>query len=235
MFYLNKKQNIKRIKTLISSLLIAGVLIVVGVRPGVIGQTADDLVQKKAEKQKQLEVIEKKIAQYQTEIKANQKQANTLANQIKTINLEIAETQAQIEATNNKIDAANLEIADVTNKIVIAQRDIAKQKEILKSLIADINDLDQRSPLEIALENDNFQQFIDQLQYDLSIQQQSQDVIGGNEFSPLIQDAEALGIPVKVATDPLTAVVRGTGIVLEDFESYREALLTSDHELVPTQ
>ena len=46
---------------------------------------------------------------------------------------------------------------------------------------------------------------------------------------------EALGIPVKVATDPLTAVVRGTGIVLEDFESYREGLLTSDHELVPTQ
>lgn len=46
---------------------------------------------------------------------------------------------------------------------------------------------------------------------------------------------EALGIPVRVATDPLTAVVRGTGIVLEDFEAYREALLTSDHELVPTQ
>ncbi|MBI4068051.1 rod shape-determining protein [Candidatus Kaiserbacteria bacterium] len=47
--------------------------------------------------------------------------------------------------------------------------------------------------------------------------------------------AEALGIPVKVASDPLTAVARGTGIILEDIDAYQEALLTSDHELVPTQ
>lgn len=47
--------------------------------------------------------------------------------------------------------------------------------------------------------------------------------------------AEALGVPVKVAPDPLTAVVRGTGIVLDDIELYREALLTSDDELAPAQ
>jgi len=47
--------------------------------------------------------------------------------------------------------------------------------------------------------------------------------------------SESLGVPVKVASDPLTAVVRGTGIVLDDIELYREALLTSDDELAPTQ
>jgi rod shape-determining protein MreB and related proteins len=47
--------------------------------------------------------------------------------------------------------------------------------------------------------------------------------------------ADALGIPVKVAPDPLTAVVRGTGVILDDLESYKESLLTTDHELVPTQ
>ena len=47
--------------------------------------------------------------------------------------------------------------------------------------------------------------------------------------------SEALGLPVKVAADPLTAVVRGTGMVLDDIDNYSEALLTSDHELVPTQ
>lgn len=45
----------------------------------------------------------------------------------------------------------------------------------------------------------------------------------------------ALGIPVVVAPDPLTAVVRGTSIVLDDLEAYREALLRSDDELVPTE
>ncbi|MEK7628752.1 MAG: rod shape-determining protein [Patescibacteria group bacterium] len=46
---------------------------------------------------------------------------------------------------------------------------------------------------------------------------------------------EAIGIPVKIAADPLTAVVRGTGMVLEDLDKYKEALLNSDNELVPTE
>jgi len=44
-----------------------------------------------------------------------------------------------------------------------------------------------------------------------------------------------LGVPVVVATDPLTAVVRGTSVVLGDLEIYRETLLRSDDELVPTE
>ena len=45
----------------------------------------------------------------------------------------------------------------------------------------------------------------------------------------------ALGVPVVVAPDPLTAVVRGTGIILADLDAYRETLLRSDDELVPTE
>lgn len=47
--------------------------------------------------------------------------------------------------------------------------------------------------------------------------------------------AEHLGVPVYVADDPLTAVVRGTGMILEDIEGYREALITQSHELSPTE
>ncbi len=47
--------------------------------------------------------------------------------------------------------------------------------------------------------------------------------------------SESLGVPVIVASDPLTAVVRGTGIILDDIALYREALLTSDDEIAPTQ
>jgi len=45
----------------------------------------------------------------------------------------------------------------------------------------------------------------------------------------------AFGVQVIVAPDPLTAVVRGTGIVLDDIESFREALLRSDDELAPSE
>lgn len=45
----------------------------------------------------------------------------------------------------------------------------------------------------------------------------------------------ALGVPVMVAHDPLTAVVRGTAIVLDDMDVYRESLKHADDELIPTE
>ena len=37
-------------------------------------------------------------------------------------------------------------------------------------------------------------------------------------------------MPVRMMEDPLTAVVRGTGIVLEDIESLREVLVDNQYE-----
>ena len=47
--------------------------------------------------------------------------------------------------------------------------------------------------------------------------------------------SESLGVPVRVATDPMTAVVRGTALILEDLDRYRETLLRNEEELVPTE
>jgi rod shape-determining protein MreB len=42
-----------------------------------------------------------------------------------------------------------------------------------------------------------------------------------------------LKIPIYVAEDPLTAVARGAGIILDEFESYKEVLLNTDDTSVP--
>ena len=42
-----------------------------------------------------------------------------------------------------------------------------------------------------------------------------------------------LKIPIYISEDPLTAVARGTGVVLDDFESYQEVLLNTDDSSVP--
>jgi rod shape-determining protein MreB len=42
---------------------------------------------------------------------------------------------------------------------------------------------------------------------------------------------ESLKIPVHIAEDPLTAVVRGTGIILGDLEAYKDALIKNEDEL----
>ncbi len=158
-------------------MLIVVAVFIVSSKPRVAGQTADDLQKQKDAKQLELLGLEKKINDYQSQIKDAQSQTNTLKNQIKLLNLQIVETQAQIEVTNDKIDAANLEIADVTEKIVQSEKNIAKEKRILKQLVSEINDLDQRTPLEIALENDNFSEFLDEIQYVSNVQEQTHEAL----------------------------------------------------------
>ncbi|MDP2651176.1 MAG: rod shape-determining protein, partial [bacterium] len=42
-----------------------------------------------------------------------------------------------------------------------------------------------------------------------------------------------VNIPVHVSDDPLTAVARGTGIILEDIDSFRDLLIENEDELPP--
>ena len=69
------------------------------------------------------------------------------------------------------------------------------------------------------------------------IMQRGAHLVGGGALIRGIADflSHSLGIPVIVDADPLTAVVRGTSVVLTDLDTYRDAIVGSDDELVPTQ
>jgi rod shape-determining protein MreB len=43
--------------------------------------------------------------------------------------------------------------------------------------------------------------------------------------------SQTLKIPVYIAEDPLTAIARGTGIILEDIEKYKDVLIQNEDEL----
>jgi rod shape-determining protein MreB len=45
--------------------------------------------------------------------------------------------------------------------------------------------------------------------------------------------SQYLKIPVRIAEDPLTAVARGAGIILENIDEYREVLIQNEDELPP--
>jgi len=42
--------------------------------------------------------------------------------------------------------------------------------------------------------------------------------------------AEETGLPVEMANDPITAVARGTGILLEDLDLYKDVLWDKELE-----
>lgn len=44
---------------------------------------------------------------------------------------------------------------------------------------------------------------------------------------------EAIKIPVYISEDPLTSVARGTGIILDDFENYKDILISTNNVLPP--
>jgi len=44
---------------------------------------------------------------------------------------------------------------------------------------------------------------------------------------------DVIKIPIHIANDPLTAVARGTGIILEDIEHFKDILIVNDDDLPP--
>jgi rod shape-determining protein MreB len=50
-------------------------------------------------------------------------------------------------------------------------------------------------------------------------------------FADLLR--KELELPIHVAPDPLTCVVRGTGIILEDLEKYKDILIENEQDLPP--
>jgi rod shape-determining protein MreB len=46
---------------------------------------------------------------------------------------------------------------------------------------------------------------------------------------------ECLNIPIHISPDPLTAVARGTGIILEDVDKFKDVLIQTDDDLPPTK
>lgn len=68
------------------------------------------------------------------------------------------------------------------------------------------------------------------------VMQRGMHLLGGGALIkglPEVLETE-VGLKVHVVDDPLTAVVRGTGIMLEDMDRYREVLIVNDDDLSPT-
>jgi rod shape-determining protein MreB and related proteins len=60
-------------------------------------------------------------------------------------------------------------------------------------------------------------------------------LVGGGALIRGLDDLlnEWLKIPIYIAADPLTAVARGAGVILEDLEHYSDLLIENDNELPP--
>ena len=60
-------------------------------------------------------------------------------------------------------------------------------------------------------------------------------LVGGGALLRGIDDllAQTLHVPVYIANDPLTAVARGAGVILEDMEGFKEVLIEHENDAPP--
>ncbi|OGG73023.1 rod shape-determining protein [Candidatus Kaiserbacteria bacterium RIFCSPLOWO2_01_FULL_53_17] len=138
-------------------------------------------------------------------------------------------------------------------EIKIAASSIARSKEAI-SAIARGRDLVTGLPREIVITDEDIRTAIGHSIDDLvesvkevlettppeiiaDVMQRGIYLVGGGALIRGLPEflTAALGVPVVVAPDPMTAVVRGTAVILDDMEKYRETLVKNDEELVPTE
>lgn len=111
-------------------------------------------------------------------------------------------------------------VTGLPREVVITDSDIRNAiSQAVDSIVETVRNVLERTPPEILAD----------------VMQRGIHLSGGGALIPGLQDLlkEILQVPVFIVPDPLRAVVRGTGIVLENLEVYEEILIDNEGELLP--
>lgn len=125
----------------------------------------DDLKQQIKEREAEIKQLEEQAAAYQQDLKETQQKKNTLQNQLATIEARIRKLRADINVTLARISAANLQIEELTLEIYEKTQKIEEHKENIAGIIRTIYKYDEKTLLELVLENEKFSDFLSQVQY----------------------------------------------------------------------
>lgn len=111
-------------------------------------------------------------------------------------------------------------VTGLPREVVITDSDIRDAiSQSIDSIVETVRSVLERTPPEVHAD----------------IMQRGIHISGGGAlipgFASLLE--EVIQVPVIVVPDPLRAVVRGTGIVLENLAAYEEILIDNEGELTP--
>jgi murein DD-endopeptidase MepM/ murein hydrolase activator NlpD len=167
-----------------------------------------DLQQQISDKQNQIKEMEQRVSQLKNSIRNTKTQQSTLNKQIDSYEQQIDMLQSDIDLTYAKIGETNLQIQRINANIKTKESELETNKTYLVSAIRTMNEHDQETPFEIVLKNDNFSDFLDQVQYMDDLQKEIQTRIN----------------TIKQIKDDLNAQE-------SDQENYKGALLSLNEDL----
>lgn len=157
--------------------LIAGLLICILTLPmagSVLAVTVDELELQIKEKQKQIGELQKEADAYKKTIGQQQEYASGIQAQISNFNAQIGQLESQVNLTNRQIESAQLQIEQTTIEIEEKETTIARRRSQMASLVTTVQQSNERSFIEVIVENDNLSDFFNQVQARTVVQDELQ-------------------------------------------------------------
>lgn len=191
-------------------------------------ETTQDLQNQIKEKQTQIQELETQIAQYRQMLKEQKNQSATLQQQISRIETQIKKLQAEIYLTQTKISETSLSIKTLNSDIQTKSIELERQKNSLAQIIRAIDEYDQESPFSLVLNNDNFSDFLNQVQYLTNLQDTVQ--LKLTEVKKLKEEMEAQKTEQedhKAALEDLRQQLGGQSLVLASQKNVQNDLLSA--------
>ena len=133
---------------------------------------AEELQTKIEERNNQIKALEAEITTYNKEVERVGKEAKTLQNTIKTLDLTQKKVNTDLTLTENKIGKTSLTIEELGGTIKTTSQQIESNTEAIRSLITQIYQAEEESPVETFLQYKTFTDLWDSLESLRTVQKQ---------------------------------------------------------------
>ena len=205
------------------------VLILAIAQPLFVGASlTDDLQNEINQKRAQIQELEKQIVQFKQMLQTTQSQGATLKQQIARLETQIRKLEAEVRLTQIKISATSLKIQGLASDIVTKNVELEKQKNNLGQILRAIYEYDQESPFSLILENNNFSDFLSQVQYLNNLQNDVQKKLESvKELKAQLEAQKTESENQKAALEDLKSQLRGKNLVLDNQKDEKQDLLTT--------
>jgi len=135
----------------------------------------DDIKKEISEKEEKIKQLQEQASDYSDNLQETRQKKNTLENQLYILKSRIGKLRTDINITSTlrtdinitstKISRSNLQIEELNLEIYQKNQEIDSHKKNIAGIIRTLYEYDNRSMLELILENEKFSEFLNQVQY----------------------------------------------------------------------
>ncbi len=139
----------------------------------------DSIDQKRAKLEAEIARLRQEIADYKNQIGQKEGEKKTITKEVNLLNSKISALQFEIQATELEVENISGEIRTTEEKIKINGQDLARKKEFLKELIRAVYVSQDKSVIEVLIQNDRLSDFMGEFQKLNTLNYNVKDTIDG--------------------------------------------------------